>query len=192
MLFRSGRQVIAGRSPPAPAGGFLSNEKSPGRKPGDVPRKPLAEASGMTLAITIRPLPNRVVHDRHAASHRLPPGASCQPTKSPGRKPGDVPHKPWAEARGRAPKAPRGSDGVGGKRRQGNWIAIGSLVPAASAAAMSRMSCVIFIEQYLGPHADWGNDAIKAMRSCLRHPPAMRSMCMATPRPRGGATTDAL
>jgi hypothetical protein len=36
---------------------------------------------------------------------------------------------------------------------QGSWIAIGSLVvPAASAAAMSRMSCVIFIEQYFGPH----------------------------------------
>jgi hypothetical protein len=34
-----------------------------------------------------------------------------------------------------------------------SWIAIGSLgVPAASAAAISRMSCVIFIEQYFGPH----------------------------------------
>ena len=34
-----------------------------------------------------------------------------------------------------------------------NWIATGSLsVPAASAAAMSRISCEIFIEQYFGPH----------------------------------------
>ena len=34
-----------------------------------------------------------------------------------------------------------------------SWIAIGSLgVPAASAAAISRMSSVIFIEHHFGPH----------------------------------------
>ena len=92
--------VMARGIPPASAGGFLSTDK-----------KPRAEARV--------PVP-----------------------KSPGRKPGDMPRKPLAEA-----------TGMGGESRYGNWIAIGSLgVPAASAAAMSRMSCVIFIEQYFGPH----------------------------------------
>ena len=50
-------------------------------------------------------------------------------------------------------RSPRGSErGDAGHDRQGSWIVTGSLVPAASAAAMSRMSCVIFIEQYFGPH----------------------------------------
>jgi hypothetical protein len=44
-------------TPPASAGGLRgSDQKAPGGSPGNPLRKPLAEASGMTLAIAIRAL----------------------------------------------------------------------------------------------------------------------------------------